>query len=97
MWISPKKWKLLEKRITDLECLALARSGEGGVEKESKMSDKEYDILNKAEDVILKKIEQYEGHTHEMSDKDCYALQLLVITAGRILSIKKGINREAPY
>ncbi len=61
------------------------------------MQDKKNDILDKAEDVILKKIEQYAEHVHEMDDKDCHALQLLVMTEGRILAIKDGANREMPY
>lgn len=62
-----------------------------------KMEDKKEDILNKAEDVILKKIEQYEENAQGMDKDDCYALQLLIMTEGRILSIRKGIDRGMPY
>jgi len=61
------------------------------------MTDKKNDILNKAEDVILKKIEQYGECIQNMDKDDCYALQLLVMTEGRILSIRDGVNREMPY
>lgn len=61
------------------------------------MEDKKEDILNKAEDVILKKIEQYEENAQGMDKDDCYALQLLIMTEGRILSIRKGIDRGMPY
>ncbi len=61
------------------------------------MSDKKTDILGKAEDIILKKLEYYESHAQEMNDKDCYALQLLVITEGRIQAIKNGGNNQMPF
>lgn len=61
------------------------------------MTDKKNDILDKAEDVILKKIKQYGESVQDMDKDDCYALQLLVITEGRIQSIKNGINSEIPY
>lgn len=53
-------------------------------------STKTYDILNKAEDVILKKINHYSENVEAMSDKDCYALQILIMTEGRLLSIRSG-------
>ncbi len=65
--------------------------------KVNKELEKQYDILNKAEDVILKKIEHYGKHTEDMDKDDCYALQLLVMTEGRILSIRDGVNKELPY
>lgn len=65
--------------------------------KVNKALEKKYDILNKAEDVILKKIENYGKHTEDMDKDDCYALQLLVMTEGRILSIRDGVNKELPY
>lgn len=61
------------------------------------MEDKKKDILDKAEDVILKKIEHYRSHAEDMDKDDCYALQLLIMTEGRILSIRDGVNREMPY
>lgn len=63
----------------------------------NKTFEKQYDILNKAENVILKKIEHYEECVQEMDKDDCYALQLLVITEGRVLSIRNGVNKELPY
>lgn len=57
------------------------------------MTEKENDILDKAEDVILRKMEQYLNAPEAMTDKDCYNLQLLVITTGRIRSIKEGTDR----
>ncbi len=53
-------------------------------------SEKTYDILNKAEDVISNKIEHYSENVEAMSDKDCYALQTLIMTEGRLLSIRSG-------
>lgn len=61
------------------------------------MEYKKNDILDKAENVILKKIEHYEEHIQDMDKDDCYAFQLLVITEGRILSIRDGANRELSY
>lgn len=57
------------------------------------MTEKEKDILEKAEDVILRKMEQYLKAPEAMTDKDCYDFQLLVITTGRIRSIKEGTGR----
>lgn len=60
------------------------------------MNKKINGILDKAEDVVLKKIADYEKNVHEMDKDDCYALQLLVITAGRIVSIREGADRNVP-
>ena len=56
------------------------------------MTEKENDILEKAEDVILRKMEHYLEASKEMTDKDIYSLQMLVITLGRIRAIKAGRN-----
>ncbi len=61
------------------------------------MPNKKNDILDKAEDVILRKIGQYTEHVHEMDDKDCHALQLLVMTEGRILAIRNGNDNQMPF
>lgn len=58
------------------------------------MTDKGKDILDKAEDVILRKIEHYQEAPKSMTDKDCYSLQILVITEGRIRSIREGKQPE---
>lgn len=61
------------------------------------MTEKEKDILDKAEDVILKKIKLYQEAPEAMTDKDCYNLQLLVITVGRIQGIRDGwVNMVHP-
>lgn len=65
--------------------------------EEKRMENKKNNILDKAEDVIMKKIEHYGRNTEDMDKDDCYALQLLVITEGRIQSIRDGVNRERPY
>ena len=57
------------------------------------MTEKEKNILDKAEDVILRKMEQYLKAPEDMTDKDCYNFQLLVITTGRIKSIREGTDR----
>lgn len=58
------------------------------------MTKRTNDILEKAEDVILKKIENYEKSVKEMDKDECYALQLLVITEGRIVSIREGTDKN---
>lgn len=59
-------------------------------------SESTYDILNKAEDVISKKIEHYCKNVEAMNDKDCYALQTLIVTEGRLLSIRSGKDHILP-
>ena len=60
-----------------------------------KLTEKQNDILDKAEDVIQKKLEHYLEAPTEMTDKDVYALQLLVITMAKIQAIRE--NRTAGY
>lgn len=54
------------------------------------MSEMETEILEKAEKVMLKKIEGYLADTEKMTDKDCYNLQLFIVNIGRIRGIKEG-------
>ena len=54
------------------------------------LTKKENDILDVAEDVILKKLEQYRDNVETMTDKDVYNAQVLVITTGRIAAIREG-------
>lgn len=61
----------------------------------AELTKKQNDILDKAEDVIQKKLEHYQEAPKEMSDKDVYALQLLVITLAKIQAIRE--NRTAGY
>ncbi|MBD5098174.1 MAG: hypothetical protein HDT35_01225 [Clostridiales bacterium] len=60
-----------------------------------KLSKRQNDILDKAEDVIQKTLEHYQEMTREMTDKDVYALQMLVITVAKIQAIRE--NRTAGY
>lgn len=61
------------------------------------MTEKEKEILEKAEDVMLAKINGYLGAPEKMTDKDCYDLQIFVITLGRIRAIKEGKTLTASY
>lgn len=54
------------------------------------MDEKKNDILDKAEDVIRKKMAHYQETAREMTDKDIYNFQLLVITEGRIQAMRRG-------
>lgn len=58
----------------------------------AELTKKQNDILEKAEDVIQKKLENYLEATKEMTDKDVYALQLLVITFAKIQAIRGNGN-----
>lgn len=51
---------------------------------------KENDILDKAEDVILRGVEKLLESPEKMSGEDCRNLQTLVCTAGRIQAIRGG-------
>lgn len=48
------------------------------------------DILDKAEDVILRDVEKLLEMPDKMSSEDCRNLQTLVCTAGRIQAIRNG-------
>ena len=48
------------------------------------------DILDKAEDVILRRVEKLLESPEKMSGEDCRNLQTLVCTAGRIQAIRGG-------
>lgn len=50
------------------------------------------EILDCAENLILQKIKNYQDSPESMTDKDCYAFQLLIITEGRIQGIRKDVN-----
>lgn len=53
-------------------------------------TQKQIEILEKVEDVILKKLESYLEAPEKMNDKDVYNLQSIVSAVGRILSIRDG-------
>lgn len=59
-------------------------------ERTMTLSDGIDEILITAEDVIQKKLKHYQEMAREMTDKDIYNFQLLVITAGRIRAIRRG-------
>ena len=61
----------------------------------AELTKKQNDILDKAEDVIQKKLECYLEAPKEMTDKDVYALQLLVITFAKVQAIRG--NKTAGY
>lgn len=48
------------------------------------------DILDKAEDVILRGVEKLLEAPEKMTGEDCRNLQTLVCTAGRIQAIRHG-------
>lgn len=54
------------------------------------MTGKGKDILDKAEDVILRRVEKLLEMPEKMTDEDCRNLQTLVCTAGRIQAIRCG-------
>lgn len=60
------------------------------------LTEKENDILETAEDVILKKLQQYQENVEGMTDKDIYNLQMLVVTLGRVRGIKQDKNPVIP-
>ncbi len=66
------------------------------MDKESEATKKN-DILDKAENVILQKVEQYQQSPQSMTDKDCYALLQLIVTEGKILAIRNNTDNELPY
>lgn len=55
-----------------------------------KLTGKGNDILDKAEDVILRGVEKLLEAPDKMSGEDCRNLQTLVCTAGRIQAIRRG-------
>ena len=63
---------------------------------ETVLTKKENDILETAEDVILKKLEQYRENAENMTDKDIYNMQVLVVTLGRIRAIRDGKSYVTP-
>lgn len=62
----------------------------------SEMSEKQKEILDRAEDLILRKVEHYLEAPENMSDKDIYNFQLLVVTSGRIQGMRNGQAHVIP-
>ena len=60
------------------------------------MTEKENNILETAEDVIQKLLNNYNSDIKQMSDKDVYNVQMLVVTLGRIRAIRDGKNYVNP-
>ena len=56
----------------------------------AELTQKQNDILDKAEDVIQKKLAHYLEAQTDMTDKDIYNLHQMVITMGRIQAIRDG-------
>ena len=56
------------------------------------LTEKENDILIRMEDVISEKVDWCKKNVQNMTDKDWYNFQLMVIMMGRIQSIKSGKN-----
>ena len=56
----------------------------------TELTKKQNDILDKVEDVILKKLDCYLEAPEKMDDKDVYNLQSIVSAIGRIRSIRDG-------
>ena len=54
------------------------------------LTEKENDILIRMEDVISEKVDWCKKNVQNMTDKDWYNFQLMVIMMGRIQSIKSG-------
>lgn len=54
------------------------------------LTGKGNDILDKAEDVILRGVEKLVDTPVELTAEDCRNLQTLVCTAGRIQAIRSG-------
>ena len=74
-----------------------ARSGRVGRAKQQgkgvrdmELTGKGKDILDKAEDVLLRGVEKLLETPEKMTGEDCRNLQALVCTAGRIQAIRKG-------
>lgn len=61
-----------------------------GGERTMEMSEKQKEILDKAEDLILRRVEHYLKAPENMSDKDIYNFHQIVITFGRIQGLRKG-------
>lgn len=54
------------------------------------LTGKGNDILDKAEDVILRGVEKLLDTPEKLTTEDCRSLQTLVCTAGRIQAIRHG-------
>lgn len=54
------------------------------------MSKKQKEILDKAEDLILRGVEKLLETPEKMTGEDCRNLQTLVCMAGRIQAIRRG-------
>lgn len=54
------------------------------------LTEKGNDILDKAEDVILRGVKKLLETPDKMSAEDCRNLQTLICTAGRIQAIRSG-------
>ena len=54
------------------------------------LTEKGNDILDKAEDVILRGVKKLLETPDKMSAEDCRNLQTLLCTAGRIQAIRSG-------
>lgn len=54
------------------------------------LTGKGNDILDKAENVILRGVEKLMETPEKMTGEDCRNLQTLVCTAGRIQAIRRG-------
>jgi len=54
------------------------------------LTGKGNDILDKAEDVILRGVEKLLESSEKMTAEDCRNLQTLVCTTGRIQAIRNG-------
>ncbi len=57
-----------------------------------RLTENENDILIRMEDVISEKVDWCKKNVQNMTDKDWYNFQLMVIMMGRIQSIKSGKN-----
>ena len=55
-----------------------------------RLTENENDILIRMEDVISEKVGWCKKNVQNMTDKDWYNFQLMVIMMGRIQSIKSG-------
>ena len=61
--------------------------GGNGVDR---LTENENDILTRMEDVISEKVDWCKKNVQNMTDKDWYNFQLMVIMMARIQSIKSG-------
>ncbi len=55
-----------------------------------RLTENENDILTRMEDVISEKVDWCKKNVQNMTDKDWYNFQLMVIMMARIQSIKSG-------